>query len=362
MEVAFKIHQDIAERISYLHLCTSIMRPEKGGIANEQVKVFITSIYEFLNDSNERILIEKGPSILNLIDPLYQISLRDFPPRKELGVLAKEFQLFRQKNPEYYSTGLLYGWLNDLIDCTKLYREKIPSHSRVGVHMHAGNFAIEESIFLRDAFFFMILAEKELENLEKMRLSEKFENSNFSSKEYEMARIWNANVGTFCRTAHLNFYSFVEAFINGIGLDHLFVHTSTLSKDQQELLQGKKKNSFLSLEKKVEIFHEIIRPDKKKVIVTTDPNQIKEPFKTFFDECKEIRDSSVHFSALKEPIVRKPQEWIEKVHIYSKVALEAARAFWTACYETDKYPDYLDLLDYEILKKIALERINLERL
>lgn len=360
MEIAYKIIQDIKEKINYIHLCTSIVTAEKGGIANDMVKQAIIAGYEFVNNSIEAEIIEKGPLVLNMIEPLYQASLRNFPPKKDVVEIAKEFNEFCKRNPDYYQHGIVYGWLNDLMDCTKLYRGGLPSHARVGVNMHAGKFVIEESMILRDAFFFLVLAEKELEKIEKMAQAEKWGSKKYSNKEIEIARIGNLNVGTFCRTAHLNFYSFVEAFVNGIGLDHLFVHAAKLTRHEQELLQGKKKNSHISLEKKIEKFHEIIRPDGIKVIITTDPNQIKEPFKTFFDECKEIRDSSVHFSALKEPIVRRPHEWMEKVHLYSKLSLEVAMAFWSACYINKNYPDYLDILDYKILRNIALKRVGQE--
>lgn len=212
-------------------------------------------------------------------------------------------------------------------------------------------------MILRDAFFFMVLAEKEMENLNKFVAIHKFENEDFSEDNYSKAMHMNTNIGSFCRTALLNFYSFIEAFINGIGLDHLYKNGQKLVSKDQELLKGKNKDNYSSLEKKIEQFPQIIRPDKKRVLIVTDISQRKDPFKTFFDEGKEIRDSAVHFSALKEPIVRRPDEWLAEVKQYSKVSLDVAKYFWEACYQTKKYPDYMDILDYDILKNIALKRL-----
>jgi len=294
---------------------------------------------------------------LNNIEPMYQLMLTEFPIKKELSVIANEFNNLKEDNPNFLSLGIQYGWLNELLDCSSIYKESIPFHSRVGVLFNAGNFAIEENFLLRDAFFFILLAEKEFTKLEAS--AKLIIQNGFSQSERDKAMGYNFNIDTYSRNALLNLYSFVEAFVNGVGIDYLYKNKTTLSSKDLETLKGKDGKNNLSLQKKIELFHKIIRRDKKQVLNTTDKAQIKEPFITFFNECKSLRDSSVHYSPLKETITKNPKEWIEKLKAHSNICLEVSKQFWKACYDTDKYPDYLDLLDADILRKIALKRVEI---
>lgn len=358
MQIAYKIIKEISEKLEYIRLCASIMHPKKGGIGNKTVAEALKQLTQFICNAVEEEIILNGPTLLNSIEPIYLQSLKNFPPKKDLSIILQEANAYYESNPDYVNYGILYGWLNDLIDCTKLYKEPIPSHARVGVYMHAGKFAIEESMILRDAFYFISLAERELSVLNKIADVAKSKGvTQVDEEEYSIATTHNLNIGTFSRSALLNLYSFVEAFVNGVGLDHLYNNAAKLSQSDIEMLQGKKRNSYLSLEKKLELFHRIIRPDGRQLFSANDKAQRKEPFLSFFDECKEIRDSAVHFSALKAPIVRKPHDWVEKAQTYGRISLEVAKTFWTACYDSKKFPDYLDTLNYDILKSISNQRV-----
>jgi hypothetical protein len=150
--------------------------------------------------------------------------------------------------------------------------------------------------------------------------------------------------GRYNINRNMHFYSFVEAFVNGIGLDHLYTQSDMLTQNEKDILTGKQNDNYLSLEKKIEKFHQIIRPDKKQVFNSTNKKLQKEPFLTFFNECKEIRNSSVHYSPLKAKIVLPPLEWLEKVKNYAQKTLSISKVFWNACYINRKFPDYIDLL------------------
>jgi len=359
MEVAQQILKEISSKLAYIQLCACVMPSQLGktslSFSNKTTKIF----NDFVETATKNEIIAKGPVVLNLIEPLLQTALKIFPPRKRLEDIAREYKKFQLENPNYPTYGIIYGWLNDLIDCKKLYSDGLPSHARVGAFLHAGKFAVDENMILRDAFFFLVLAEKEMESFNQFITLSKIGKNALNEGSYSRMMYMNTNIGSFCRTALVNFYSFVEAFVNGIGLDHLFKNNQKLESKDQEILQGKYKGSYISLEKRLEQFPQIIRPDRKRVLIVTDLSQRKEPYKTFFDEGKEIRDSAVHFSALKEPIVRKPDEWLAKVKQYSKVSLNVAKDFWEASYQTKRYPDYMDLLDYDTLYKIALKRLSI---
>ena len=54
--------------------------------------------------------------------------------------------------------------------------------------------------------------------------------------------------------------------MNNVGHDYYLRHVSSLGDVGRELLQGKRKGGFLSLEQKLEKFPEILREDNRRVI------------------------------------------------------------------------------------------------
>lgn len=114
------------------------------------------------------------------------------------------------------------------------------------------------------------------------------------------------------------------------------------------------------MEYKIEKFPSIIRSDKKTPILLSDPNQIKDPFKTFIKDIEAIRNSSVHYSPKKEVIWRKPDDWINKAKSTAKFCLDVGLEFWNACYPDRKEPQYLNGLDYDKHINIARKRLELE--
>lgn len=119
-----------------------------------------------------------------------------------------------------------------------------------------------------------------------------------------------------------------------------------------------KKGRFLSLEQKIEKFPSIIRIDKRSPIIISDPAQLKEPFKSFFENIKTIRHSSMHYAPVKEAIWKKPLEWLENARSASRLCIEVARGFWQSCYPLRGQPKYLGELDYDKHISIAKERIK----
>lgn len=356
-EIPLKIREELANKLTFLQLCSSLMKEIASDYRIRQIKEMNLMLDDFLSNASDSEIITKGAYLLNLLEPLLNTAVSIYPPKKPINEIAKAYNEYSRAFPGHITQfGIYYGWLNEQIDCRKLYNEPIPSHAKVGTFFNAGKFIIEESILLRDAFFFLVIAQNEQEKLGQWARSHELVYRQLTTSDREKAAVLNSNVGTFCRMSLLNLYSFVEAFVNGIALDHLYNQSNNLTDREKELLTGKSKKNYLSLEAKLEKFHQIIRPDKNIVFVTTSKLQQKEPFFTFFSEFKEIRNSSVHYSPLKAGIILQPQVWIEKIKKYAENTLLVAKAFWEACYTDRKVPDYLDLLDYDILLKIAIDR------
>lgn len=349
---------ELKGHLIYIQLISSLSIKGKGGIVDKPVREYIGGLDNFikiLEVSNHPKIISSGLKLLKNTKKLIEPYKKQFPLKTDIHKIAFEFnELFKKEKP--YSTGLEFGWLDNLMDCTKLYGE-LPFHARIGIGHHAGHISVEEKFLLEDAFCMLILAENTYVEMHKKRSEIKEKDSEV--KIIKNLRDFNKNVCTYSRLGVLSFFAFIEAFVNGIGYDFKCKNETLLGEKEKELLLGKKKNNYLSLLSKMEKYPSIIREDKKSPLILSDPKQLKEPFKTFFEELQKIRDSSVHFGPNKEKIWRKPDEWLEKVKQMSKLCVEISNEFWKSCYPKRQNPKYLYNLNYQDIYNSARDRMNL---
>lgn len=196
---------------------------------------------------------------------------------------------------------------------------------------------------LDDGFFFLAKAEKEMKLLESLipEMNRRKEDGYVDQDFYFEALNVKLNTCSYARNSIVNLYSFVECFVNSVGYDHYLRNMDTLELKEQETLQEKKGGGYLALEHKMEKFHQLIRIDRKQKFSVTDPKQLKEPFLTFFEECKEIRDAAMHYSPNKKAIWLKPNDWTDKAKKYSEITIQVAQNFWKSCYPNRDFPFYL---------------------
>jgi hypothetical protein len=348
MEIAYKVRHDLIVNLNFIRLTMSLYPPDiGGGLFNPTVFESLKATEEFINGADERQLIDGGPEVLNALEPILQKLLREFPPKKELVDISRSFNMLLSQDKSFLSYGIPYQWLDQHIDTSKGLNPDIPYHARIGTGYHAGRFSLEEMHLMQDAFFFLIRAEKETKLLIDL-----IPEMNRTKKEgypdtdlYHKALNVKLNACSYARNSILNFYSFIECFVNSIGYDY-FLRNGNLNQNEKEILQGQKNGNYVSLEYKIEKIHQIVRADHKQILSILDSKQLREPFLTFFAECKEIRDSAMHYSPNKKSIWLKPTDWTDKAKIYSQVTINVAKEFWKACYPTKDYPSYLQELDY----------------
>lgn len=248
------------------------------------------------------------------------------------------------------------------MDCSGMgFPGDLPWHARIGLGYHAGRGSLEEEFLLSDAFLMLQSAEESFSKMnafgEEIKKIGKDANHDNQKDLVQITHI-NHNVAAYSRLCIIAFFSFVEAFVNSVGYDFSLRYQNILSPEQIEILAGKKKGNYLSIEYKIEKFPSILRTDKRSPIIISDPVQLKEPFKSFVGQIKNIRDSSVHYAPLKEAIWRKPLSWLENARSTSKLCINVALEFWNACYPLSGQPEYLNKLDYSKYTAIAIERLN----
>lgn len=358
-----EIKRKLTAYLVYIQLMMSLVPKDRGGIKITEVKDYLTEIYDFLEKSNKNEIIRKGPTLISLLSKIVEKYKKLCPPKIPIEEIALSFNEMYKKNKDIYSWGLDYGWIQSVMDFSRIgFLEDLPFHSKIGIGHHAGFAGVEEVYLLSDAFFMLVLAEESHKNMHNYaaKIEENYE-KNESKEVYKFFSLLNQNVATYSRLSILSFFSFIEAFVNSVGFDAGLKKRYILSSEEHELLHGKKKGRFVSLEYKMEKFPSILRLDKKTPIILSDPKQIREPFKSFFEQIKEIRDASVHFSPKKEAIWRKPDDWLEKAISTSKISLGVALEFWKACYPNSDGPLYLNKLDYEKNLREARTRVKMKK-
>ena len=353
-----KLKNKIQGQIICLQLILSLL-PKDQGITNKELRDSLLASNEFVKNA-DKTQIKK---IKELSDKL-QKSLIFFNQnallKGNIDEIALSFDTYYLKNQECYTYGVEYGWLNDLIDCSKLgYPSDLPYQTRIGIGHHAGALSVEEGFLLHDSFYLLLKARESFNDLSEYskKWAPKIKSKRIDDVNHNFG-IANQNVAIHSRLCILSFYSFLESFVNSVGYDYFQKNKLKLSQADIETLSGQKKGQFISLEKKIEKFPTIIRDDKKPVIITSDPQQIREPFKSIFGQMKEIRNSSVHHSPLKTSIWRLPSDWLNDAEQTSKNCIEAASNFWIACYPNSKGPTYLHNLDFKKYLDLANEAME----
>lgn len=363
---AENIRADLKHHLIYLQLMSSLSTQRYNTVKNPELKKQLVDIYESVDVMDYRSLLINGPVITEKLKSLTDYFLRKYPPKKPIADIASAFNEFFKNGENPFSTGVQYGWLDSMMDLSaKRWPSDLPYHTKIGIGHHAGYANTEDEFILRDSFYVFLKAEEAYGNLLKLRdAQDKKANlmeSNFDKDLYDSLNLLKFNISTHSRLAIVSFYSFLESFVNSVGFDFCLRNKSNLTDRKSEILKGKKKGRYLQLEYKLEKFPTIIRQDRKQVIFIKDERQVKEPFRTLFRDYKNLRDSSVHYSPLKETISHSPIDWITKVREFKELAMKAAQLFWEACYPNRQGPEYLGRLAQKIQFELAEKRLEIEK-
>ena len=351
-----KLRNKLELKYLFLQLVGNLVA--RGELYDDNSRRIVDETKDFVYHSTSEDFLNRVEDVSNQLDELIADGISLFPVKISTEEVAREFsQLLKEKGEDIYLTGVPFGWLNNLIDCTHLgLPSDLPYHAKIGLWVHGGYFSVEEKFLLDDAFFLLEIADT---CYDRMHLAaSQFEETELTldKENHLVLSVANQNVCSTARLCVFSFYAFVEAFVNSVGNDFATRNSSGLTPKDIEILHGTKKQRLLSLEKKMEFFPRIIRQDKTSPIVLTDKKQRKEPFLTFFSNIKNVRDASTHFGVGKASIWRKPKEWLDFAESTSRISIEVASKFWEACYPGKQKPDYLFGLNYDVLRGIARDR------
>ena len=350
-----KLKIELKSRYSYIHLVSSLI---PGLPAHPEVSRTLQYTGRWIDSASESELRSRTPELLAALDAMVGLAQQQLPPKLDWRQIAADHWENCKDTAFSWSSGVSYGWLAERFDCSRLrISDDMPYHARIGVGHHAGNAAIEEDFLIRDAFFMLAKCRASLVRLERFR--DELKTEHVARDRYKLVSMFNQNVATYARYAVFGFYSFVECLINSIGEDFI-ARNPSLSSNARELLRGKKDGRYLSVERKLDLFPSLIRSDGKRPIVLSDPAQICEPYASFANHVKEIRDSAAHFAQTKAEIIVPPQVWEKRASDAAIVCLSVARGFWAACYPGRPLPLYLGQLDDARHAQLADQRVKME--
>lgn len=330
---------------------------------NDYKKV-ILDFHKFIKESDESEVKSQLPKYEEQLTKIATPLKKKYPLKRSYRDIAKDWNEKHKKDKEIFSNGVIIGWLEKQIDLKSYYfYDYTPYQFKIGLVIHKGRGEIEENFLLQDSFTCLVKAQNRLKTLEEYGKFQKnkFKSENkkeFDKEALDIINVIKYEVSFYSRMTIISFFSFLESFINSIGFDYYYRNESILDSSEKEILHGRKKGRFLNLMYKIEKFQKIIRSDKVAKIVLSDDKQIKEPFKTLFEDYEELRNASVHFSPIKSRIWLKPHDWLSKAESFSKLVIQAALEIWKSCHETNKGPDYLGRLEYKRLYKIAESKEN----
>ena len=329
----------------YLKLMASIDRIMDTTKTLKLVEYSFATIY---NLADEKEADKKIIQLKETIDNCAKDYIRRFPPKmpiKAIGSIFRDLILDAKFNQPFIEFGLL----DKLMDLKELkYAADLPDNYRIGIYHHKGYGGIEELFLLREGFDALVKSHFYWD-ISKKFYTQKAVDGKFDKEFNDQVNLIYSEVCSNCRQVVIIFFAFIESFVNSIGYTYLQKNKLTLTKEESEILMGFKKSRYIQLKTKLELFQKVIRSDKKVVIVTTDEKQIQEPFLSFFTKYSELRNSSMHYSPLKEPIWLSSSEWIEIANQFSKLAIEVALQFWKCCFGNSTAPVYLSCLNYQLL-------------
>lgn len=362
---AENIRKELKNYLIYIGLMTSLSTEKYNIVKNPELKNELTETNDIVKKADHNTLLLNGPYIKQHLQLIADYFIKRYPPKKSIEEIASEFNsFFKVKNP--FSTGVEFGWLNSIMDLSaNNWPKDLPYHTKIGIGHHAGYANMEDEFLIRDAFYTFVKAEDSYEKLLKLKDKLKEKDNvlelNFDKKVYDQITLIKFNVCAYSRLSILSFYSFIECFVNTVGFDFYYRNRDILNEKESEILQGRKKDRYLQLEYKLQKFPTVIRQDKKQVIFVKDESQMKDPFKTFFKEYKELRDASVHYAPLKEKIWLNPLDWITKAREFKDLTIDAALCFWKACYPQSDGPEYIGKLDQNKHFELAQKRLQAEK-
>lgn len=347
---------DLSATMIYLQLMTSLEDSE-AGIQNPEVRQVIEEIGSMLEHDISREIEMKGPKILSMLASVVDQFLEKAPPKVPWQEIAGDFSLLCKQDKQIYSFGISHEWLYQKMDCSSYRFAGLPLHARIGIGLHAGRASLEDWFLLDDAFF--LLASAEAAHEEMHLFSKEFKASRRGNRRatHDVLTPLNQTLATYSRMCVVSFMAFVEAFVNSVAYDFMGRTPATLNSADVELLTGFKKGRFISIDFKLEKYPRIISGGQRTLVVRA-PSQRVEPFASLMERFKHQRDSAMHYAPGKEPIWRKPDEWLEAARESSRTCLEVARYFWKACYPTREYPEYLAKFNYDSLKDAGKQRLG----
>lgn len=313
----------------------------------DTARVIRNQMMEWIRTASPYDILENAASAYDANASLIELYLPDVGPRKPWELIADEFASGVRKGNISWSHGVEWHWLCERFDKKRLVSqvgipEDFPLHGTIGLASHVGRFAVQDALILWDAFY---LLEKCNSQFERLKTCMNPPESASKDAIIQIAKTANATTCGLARICSSTGFSFFECFVNSVG--ESASRETKYTPEEVEILTGRRGKSYVRLEVRIERIPMILTGSTSPRIKTIDPAQRIEPFKSLLSDVRDLRDSSAHYAPSKRQIWLRPQEWHHACNANLKTCVDAASAFWRACFPLSRGPQYLELLDWE---------------
>lgn len=207
---------------------------------------------DFIKKTHKDEIKKNLPKFENRLTKVANSIGKKYPPKLSYSEIAHNWNTRRKLDKEIFSNGIMIGWLEEQIDLTNYYHyDYTPYHFKVGLVIHKGRGEIEENFLIQDSFTSLLKAENTLKLLDSFGKTQKEKFQSLSKKQYDKETLDTLNiikyeVSFYSRIAIISYYSFLECFVNSIGVDYYYRNKNTINEKDAEILQGLKDGRFIN--------------------------------------------------------------------------------------------------------------------
>lgn len=325
-------------------------------LGHQPVKEAIVEGLTFVDGASDEALAAAAPELMLSLDVLLARSKALGRPKVSWKKLGDDFQWLCRDRKDLTQRGIPVAWIAERFHLPAFgIDEHVSWHGRVGIGHHAGYTSLDEMHLLSDMFYLLALARQTQALVDKARDDD--DNVCRKLDWYNVVTGVKSNVCALARQALLTSCGFVEAFINGLGSD-FEARNPNLREKEREFLLGRQRGRWVSLDRRLEGFPQIIRGVSEPLFGVCDRARRDEPFKTFFEIAVDLRDGAMHPGKGKTTIWLGPDEWVDLATKAVGSALEISRTLWSSCKVGAPLPKLLWELDHAKLSEQAQRRID----
>lgn len=318
----------------------------------------INDIYEYSNYGDHLAHLYEGGSIdddhLNKRMDILEKVITPKRNRCDIIKMIKESNKpsgIKGLNRLFDYVGPKYGELVRCCDCRNMILPKdLPMHAKIIVGSNPLDYYISEQQYLTSALYLLS------KGFFFKKILEKYFQAHIFLGLADHPKMYGTFIQTFAKMAIIEFFNFIEAFVNSVGLNYKNEQRDVKSeismwldgKYMTNTNQRKQRKYKIPLTGKLSLFPEIIRDNNPNIGMQNDFEK-KYRYEKDFIRIKTLRNNIVHNKDDVDKIVN-PLYYLNEAHKAYYVIGKMALDFWGKCYSDSKLT-YIRIFDQRNIQR-----------